>query len=462
MIDFSALAGKYETPLYVYDLDLIKKRFLAYKEAFSGRKSLICYALKANSNLCILRAIARLEGGADCVSIGEVRRAILAGIKPYRIIFSGVGKRDSEIKEALELGILFINVESHQELLRVEAIARTLDTQARISIRVNPNIDPKTHPYISTGLSENKFGVELEEAKKMYLYAHKSSALQPIGVHFHIGSQLTELDPITQSAHKIADFTRALLALKIDIRFFDIGGGVGICYEEETPIDLYTYAQSILSALGGLDLTIICEPGRSIVGESGYLITQVLYEKHTQNKRFVIVDAAMNDLLRPSLYNAYHRIRVLKESPKDSSEARAGEAEERASAVSKADVVGPICESGDFLAKGVELPRLDSGDLLVLENAGAYGYSMSSNYNTRPRCAEVGVEAGKILLLKRRERFEDMVADELELLEQNEVAGCDGVGCEMASYEVSGEMSGGVPDSGACRRDAKADLEGES
>ena len=281
MIDFSALAGKYETPLYVYDLDLIKKRFLAYKEAFSGRKSLICYALKANSNLSILRAIARLGGGADCVSIGEVRRAILAGIKPYRIIFSGVGKRDSEIKEALELGILFINVESHQELLRVEAIARILDTQARISIRVNPNIDPKTHPYISTGLSENKFGVELEEAKKMYLYAHKSSALQPIGVHFHIGSQLTELDPITQSAHKIADFTRALLALKIDIRFFDIGGGVGICYEEETPIDLYTYAQSILSALGGLDLTIICEPGRSIVGESGYLITQVLYEKHT-------------------------------------------------------------------------------------------------------------------------------------------------------------------------------------
>ena len=447
MIDFSALAGKYETPLYVYDLDLIKKRFLAYKEAFSGRKSLICYALKANSNLSILRAIARLEGGADCVSIGEVRRAILAGIKPYRIIFSGVGKRDSEIKEALELGILFINVESHQELLRVEAIARTLDTQARISIRVNPNIDPKTHPYISTGLSENKFGVELEEAKKMYLYAHKSSALQPIGVHFHIGSQLTELDPITQSAHKIADFTRALLALKIDIRFFDIGGGVGICYEEETPIDLYTYAQSILSALSGLDLTIICEPGRSIVGESGYLITQVLYEKHTQNKRFVIVDAAMNDLLRPSLYNAHHRIRVLKDS---------------SGGVSKADVVGPICESGDFLAKGVELPRLDSGDLLVLENAGAYGYSMSSNYNTRPRCAEVGVEAGKILLLKRRERFEDMVADELELLEQNEVAGCDEVGCKMASYEVSGELSSEVPDSGTRKRDAKADLEGES
>ena len=451
MIDFSALAGKYETPLYVYDLDLIKKRFLAYKEAFSGRKSLICYALKANSNLSILRAIARLEGGADCVSIGEVRRAILAGIKPYRIIFSGVGKRDSEIKEALELGILFINVESHQELLRVEAIARTLDTQARISIRVNPNIDPKTHPYISTGLSENKFGVELEEAKKMYLYAHKSSALQPIGVHFHIGSQLTELDPITQSAHKIADFTRALLALKIDIRFFDIGGGVGICYEEETPIDLYTYAQSILSALGGLDLTIICEPGRSIVGESGYLITQVLYEKHTQNKRFVIVDAAMNDLLRPSLYNAYHRIRVLKKSRGE----RDGESKEGASsAVSKADVVGPICESGDFLAKGVELPRLDSGDLLVLENAGAYGYSMSSNYNTRPRCAEVGVEAGEILLLKRRERFEDMVADELELLGQNEVVGCD----EMVSYEVSG----GVPKNSARKRDAKADLEGES
>lgn len=400
MIKFDAIAKTYGTPLYIYDLNKIKERFLAYKEAFNGRKSLICYALKANSNLSVIQKIAELEGGADCVSIGEIKRAILAGIKPYRIIFSGVGKKDSEIKEALKIGILFINIESEAELKRVELIARELGMQARISIRVNPNIDPKTHPYISTGLSENKFGVEIEDAKKMYLYAHKSEFLQPIGVHFHIGSQLTELDPIVQSAQKIADFTRSLMAIGIDIKFFDVGGGVGICYQDEKTIDLYDYAQGILSKISGLDVTIVCEPGRSIVGESGYLVTQVLYEKQTQNKRFVIIDGAMNDLLRPSLYNAHHSIKLLK--PMDNT--------------TTADVVGPICESGDFLAKNVMLPPMESGDLIIFENAGAYGFSMSSNYNTRGRCAEVGVEDNEVILLRNRESFDSMIRDELELL----------------------------------------------
>lgn len=404
MINFYELAKKYQTPLYVYDLQKIRDNFKNYKTSFSGRKSLICYALKANSNLSIINEIAKLEGGADCVSIGEVKKALLAGIKPYKIIFSGVGKSDEEIKEALELNILFINTESYQELLRIEKIAKDIKKSARISIRVNPNIDPKTHPYISTGLSENKFGVEIEEAKKMYLYAHKSDFLQPIGIHFHIGSQLIELEPIIQSARKIADFARSLVALGIEIKFFDVGGGVGICYKDEKIIDLYDYAQGILSALRGLDFTIICEPGRSIVGASGYFVTKVLYEKYTQNKRFVVVDGAMNDLLRPSLYGASHRINVLNKKMEN---------------MSRADVVGPVCESGDFLAKDVELPEMQIGDYIVFEDAGAYGYSMSSNYNTRTRSAEIGVDGDKILLLKNREKFEDIIADELENLRLN-------------------------------------------
>ena len=318
------LAHTYGTPLYVYDMEQIKRNFLSFKQAFNARKSLICYALKANSNLSVLRLLAELGSGADCVSIGEVRRALLAGIPAYKIIFSGVGKRDDEIAEALELGILFINVESFEELKRIESIAKSLvdsrtnpspeSTRARISIRVNPNIDAKTHPYISTGLHENKFGVDMESAKQMYLYAHKSSILEPIGIHFHIGSQLTELSPLIEASRKIAQLARSLVALGISLRFFDIGGGLGICYEDEKPIDLYAYAQGILSTLSGCDWTIICEPGRRIVGDSGLLLTQVIGQKHTSQKRFVIVDAGMNDLMRPALYGAFHQPIVLRDS----------------------------------------------------------------------------------------------------------------------------------------------------
>lgn len=436
---FLALAREYDTPLYVYDLSRIERNFLSFKEAFGGRKSLICYALKANSNLGILSTLARLGSGADCVSIGEVKRALLAGIPKYKIIFSGVGKRAEEIEEALKLDILFLNVESSEELKTIEQIAKKLSTQdlqnphqnpqqnphqtdsspslpkkARISIRVNPNIDAKTHPYISTGLSENKFGLDIESAKQAYLYAHNSPFLDPVGIHFHIGSQICELAPIAQSAQKIANLAKSLLALGIEIRFFDIGGGLGIRYEEEEEIALYDYAQAILSALKGSDFTIICEPGRRIVGNAGVLLTKVLYEKRTANKRFVIVDSGMNDLMRPALYDAVHKVQVYsKASDKSSNKSNDKQS-------TKADIVGPVCESSDTFLREVELGELKQGDILGFGNAGAYGYSMASNYNTRAKPAEVGIyqkdSTTQIVLLKKRETFSELVSNELECL----------------------------------------------
>ena len=395
------IAKEYQTPIFAYDFDKIEEYYHQFKSAFSGRKTLICYALKANSNLSVVKKLASLESGADCVSLGEIKRAILAGIPPYKIIYSGVGKQEEEIKEAIKLGILFINIESKAELFKVESIAKSLNTKARISIRVNPDIDPQIQPYISTGLKENKFGIENQEAKSLYLHAHKSEFLEPIGIHFHIGSQLTKLQPIYESAQKIAKLVHSLLALKIDIKFFDIGGGLGITYSDETTINPYDYAQSILECLRGLDLTIICEPGRFIIGNAGVFLVKVLYEKISQNKRFVIVDGAMNDLIRPSLYNAYHQIIPLTQ-PQDEK--------------SPADIVGPICESGDYLGKNIELPPLKEGDVLAILSSGAYGFSMSSNYNTRPRCAEVAISQGKIKLIRKRETFEDLIVLEKDLM----------------------------------------------
>jgi len=393
-IDFKSLAKEYGTPLYVYDFDKIKENYLKLKSAFEGEKSLIAYAVKANSNLSVINHLAKLGSGADCVSIGEVKRALRAGVEPYKIIFSGVGKSDIELKEALELNILFINVESEAELKHLESVAKSLGKEARVSIRVNPNVDPKTHPYISTGLSENKFGVEIDMAKRMYIYAKNSEFLNPIGIHFHIGSQLTELAPIKEASLIVADLVKSLKAIDIDIKFFDVGGGIGVKYEDEEPIDPADYAKAIIESVRGLDVTIVCEPGRYLVANAGYLVTKVLYEKQTSSKRFVIVDGAMNDLLRPSLYKAYHKVEFL------------GEAKE---SLSRADIVGPICETGDFLAKDVEIPPTKSGDLIVIHSAGAYGFTMSSNYNTRPRVAEVACEEGSCRLIRQRESFEDLI-----------------------------------------------------
>jgi diaminopimelate decarboxylase len=401
VIDFKALAQTYGTPLYVYDFDAMRTQFESLKEAFRGRKSILAYAVKANSNLSVVKHFAQLGSGADCVSIGEVRRALMAGIPKYRVIFSGVGKRDDEIREAIESDILYINVESEAELGRVEMIARELNTKARISIRVNPNIDPKTHPYISTGLHDNKFGVEIVAAKRMYIQAKNSDHLDPVGIHFHIGSQLTELEPIYEAAVIVADLLRSLQAIDIELKFFDIGGGLGVRYDNETTIEPYDYAQAILSAIKGIDVTIICEPGRFLTANAGYFLTKVLYEKNNGAKRFVMVDGAMNDLIRPSLYKAYHRI----------------EAFEKTGEESAADVVGPVCESGDFLAKNYPLPMMEHNDLLIVHSAGAYGFGMGSNYNTRGRSAEIAVEAGKERLIRRRENFEDVIALEREYLQ---------------------------------------------
>ena len=400
-INFEELANKYQTPYYVYDFDHITKQYEELKGAFKARKSLISYAVKANSNLSVVKHLGDLGAGADCVSIGEVKRALKVGIAPYKIIFSGVGKTDDEIRQALEFDILMINLESEAELGRVDAIAKEINKTARISIRVNPNVDPKTHPYISTGLHENKFGVDIDTAKRMYIKAKKSDNLDPIGIHCHIGSQLTELEPIKEAVNITANLVKNLAAaLKIELKFFDVGGGLGIVYDNEVLIDTYEYGQVILEALFGLDITVVCEPGRSLVGNAGTFITKVLYEKVNGSKRFVIVDGAMNDLLRPALYDAYHRVEVLGKEDN----------------ISDCNVVGPVCESGDFFAKNVDLPLTEHNDLIAIHSAGAYGFTMASNYNTRAKVAEIAIEDGVHRLIRRRETFEDLIAHEEEFL----------------------------------------------
>lgn len=399
-MDYKKLATKYETPLYIYDIDEIKSRYLKIKEQFFARKSLICFALKANSNLTVLKELAMSGAGFDCVSLNEIKRALLVGAKPYKIIFSGVGKSDFEIKEALKAKILMINVESFAELKRVEAVAKELGVVANMSVRVNPNIDAKTHPYITTGLSKDKFGVSIESAKELYIYAKKSDYLNPIGIHFHIGSQILDTTPIIDAAKVVSNLVSSLKSIDIELKFFDVGGGLGVRYKDEVEPDLYSYAQGILAALNGKDITIVAEIGRYICANAGVFLTKVLYEKQNEQKRFVIVDGAMNDLIRPSLYGAYHKIESLKGG--DSS---------------LCDVVGPICESGDFLGKDIELPHLNGGDLLLVKGAGAYGFTMSSNYNSRARVAEVGIKDGKDFLIRKRESFDDLIKNELCCLE---------------------------------------------
>ncbi|HEC1754779.1 TPA: diaminopimelate decarboxylase [Campylobacter lari] len=399
-MDYLKLAKEYNTPFYIYDFDKIKERFTMLKDAFKARKSQIFYAVKANSNLSVLKLLASLDSGFDCVSAGEIYRALKAGAKNYKIIFSGVGKSADELKYALEQNILYVNLESYEEMLLLEQIAKESQKIARISIRANPNVDAKTHPYISTGLHENKFGVDIESAKKMYLYAKNSQFLEPVGVHFHIGSQILDISSIHEASVIVAKLVKELLALKINIKFFDIGGGLGVCYKDEQEPNLYDYAQGILASLQGLDVCVGMEPGRFLVANAGEFVTKVLYEKFNDKKRFVIVDGAMNDLLRPSLYNAYHEIKLLSENKEES----------------LCDIVGGVCESGDFLAKDRKLAKTKAGDLIIVKSAGAYGFSMSSNYNTRNRVCELACENGTVRMIRKRESYEDQIALELDFL----------------------------------------------
>ena len=403
-MDYHALAEKYGTPLYLYDFDKIKQDFLALKNSFKPAKSLMSYAVKANSNLSVLKLIASLDGGGDCVSLNEIKRCLQAGIPNYKIIFSGVGKRDEEIREAIKLNILFINIESFEELKRVELIAKDMQVQVRISVRVNPNIDAKTHAYISTGMYENKFGVDIEEAYKIYFFSKTNEWIDPVGIHFHIGSQLTKLQPLVDACAIIAQMVKKLQMMEIDLSFVDVGGGIGIDYDGETLIDVSEYASEIKKQLSAFDITIVTEMGRYVVGNAGVFLSKVLYEKENAQKRFVIVDGAMNDLIRPSLYGAKHQVELI-----------ADNAEEHKNKP-VADIVGPVCESGDFLAKNVTIAQTAHNDLLLIKSAGAYCFALSSNYNSRTRCAEVALQNGEARLIRERENFDDLIAKEVQYL----------------------------------------------
>lgn len=393
-VPLAEIARRYGTPCYVYSRAALEGAYRRFEQAFAGQPHLICYAVKANPNLAILNLFARLGAGFDIVSGGELKRVLAAGGDPGKVVFSGVGKSEAEIRLALEAGILCFNVESEPELLRLNEIAGALGKHAPVSLRVNPNVDPKTHPYISTGLKENKFGVEYDRALDLYLEASRLSHLIVRGIDCHIGSQITEVSPFVDALDRVLDLVDRLAVQGVAIEHLDIGGGIGIRYKDETPPDLDDYARRVREKIAGRGLKILLEPGRALVGNAAVLLTRVEYLKPGTGKNFAIVDAAMNDLMRPALYDAYHEI--LPVAP------RAGEAR-------RYEIVGPVCESGDFLGHD-RLLALAAGDLLAIMSAGAYGMSMSSNYNTRPRAAEVLVAGRDVFLIREREQVEQLYA----------------------------------------------------
>ena len=393
------LAAEVGTPCYVYSLATLRHHFTVFNQGFASVPHLTCFALKANSNLAILSFFASLGGGADIVSGGELFRALKAGIPPERIVYSGVGKTLAEIDYALENDILMFNIESSQELEVINARAGKLGRKARIALRVNPDVDPKTHPYISTGMKTTKFGIDIDSALAEYERAQSLSHIQIMGVDCHIGSQLTDLTPFVDALGRLRLLIERLDRLGISIKYLDLGGGLGITYDQEEPPHPEEYARAILRELEGFQCTLIFEPGRVIVGNAGVLIAQVLYTKSSPSKNFVVVDAAMNDLVRPSLYGSYHHIQPLKRVE--------GVARETV------DVVGPICESGDFLARDRELPVVQPGEYVAVMSAGAYGFTMASNYNSRPRLPEVLVNGKDYFIIRRRETREDLIRGEV-------------------------------------------------
>lgn len=400
-VSVAEVAAKTGTPFYLYSAATLQQHFSAFDSGFDGIDHLTCFAVKACSNLSILHLFARMGGGADIVSGGELFRAMRAGIDPGKIIYSGVGKTEAEMREALFAGILLFNVESSQELDRLQKVAAELGVRAPVSFRINPDVDPKTHAYISTGLAKNKFGIPVDRAVQEFVRAQQMDNIDVLGVSCHIGSQLTEIDPFVEALRKMKNFIARLKTEGIDIKYLDLGGGVGITYDDEHPPHPHAYAKAIKDEMQDIDCTLILEPGRVIVGNAGILVTQVQYTKVNsggeKEKRFVIIDAAMNDLTRPSLYDAFHEIVPVKETGRGKQ---------------KVDVVGPICETGDFMARDRLLPEVKQGELLAIMSSGAYGFTMSSNYNSRPRVAEILVHGKQIHTIRRREEYDDLVNGE--------------------------------------------------
>jgi len=400
-LPLEGIAERFGTPCYVYSRAAIEAAYSEFSRALAARDALICYSVKANSNLAVLSLMGRLGAGFDIVSGGELARVLAAGGDAGRTLFSGVGKSEREIEQALLAGVLCLNLESEAELARVDAVARRLGRRAPVAFRVNPDVDPKTHPYISTGLRRNKFGVPYEEAERLYATASRLSAIEVRGIGCHVGSQLTDRAPFVAAVERLVALAARIEAAGVRLGHIDVGGGIGIRYRDENPQPIGDFVAGAVAALRGRRETLIFDPGRSIVGNAGVLLTRVEYVKPGPAKNFLVVDAAMNDLLRPALYDAWHEIRPVRES-------RAGTSAEIY------DVVGPVCESGDFLARERRLAA-GEGDLLAVMSAGAYGMSMSSNYNSRPRAAEVLVEGDRAHLVRSRETIENLFALERTL-----------------------------------------------
>jgi diaminopimelate decarboxylase len=398
-VPVSRIVKELGTPCYIYSHATLVRHYQVFDRAFAAVPHIIAFAMKANSNLAVLRLMAKEGSGVDIVSGGELFRALKAGVPPSKIVFAGVGKSAEEIRDALKADILMFNVESSAELHAINDVAASAGKKARVALRINPDIDPKTHPYISTGLKKSKFGIAADRALEEFKLASSLSHIDVVGVHKHIGSQLTEVTPFVEALKKLLKLVEVLRSTGINIRYLNIGGGLGITYSDETPPMPHELADAISPLVRDLNVTLIMEPGRVIVGNAGILVTKVLYMKEGEAKKFVIVDAAMNDLIRPSLYGAYHEIRPLSEAVLQRSKHHV-------------DVVGPVCESGDFLAKDRSLPDVRPGEVLAVMSAGAYGFVMSSNYNSRPRVPEALVKDGEIHVIRARENYEDLVRGE--------------------------------------------------
>lgn len=393
-ISIPELANEYGTPLYVYSAATLRRHFEAFDSAFTGLDHMTCYSVKANSNLSVLKLLAEQGAGMDIVSGGELFRALKAGVPANKIVYSGVGKKAYEIAEALKADILMFNVESVAEMHKINEVASSMGKTAHISFRINPDVDPQTHPYISTGMKKNKFGLDMETAKEAYKTAKDLSNISPVGMDCHIGSQLTTIEPFLEALDKLLAFREELHQMGVEIEHLDLGGGLGITYDAETPPHPKEFGEALSKALAGKNLKVILEPGRVIAGNAGILVTEVIYTKKTPTKDFLIVDAAMNDLVRPSLYQSHHTIDEVVKNDRPEVDY---------------DVVGPICESGDFLAKDRKLPEIKQGELLAVYSAGAYGFTMSSNYNSRLRAAEIIVDGDDVIIARRRETYEDLL-----------------------------------------------------